>query len=586
MNALNLVRAQFAAALASMTPQAEKHAALVTATADPKHGDYQANCAMPLAKELGVKPRDIAQKIVEALPKPELFSSVEIAGPGFVNVRLNNGVLTEALTAALRDDRLGVPLPAAPKTMVIDYSSPNVAKPMHVGHLRSTIIGDALARIHRALGWKVVADNHLGDWGLQFGMLIHGWKTQRDHAAAAADPLAELLRIYRLVSAAAKTDPAVAEACRQETAKLQAGDAENLDLWRRIMAWGRPALDAIYQRLGVRFDTWFGESHFEPMMPAVVELLKAKGVAVDADGAVAVFFPDPAGAVDAEGNPKHLLPKFVVKKSDGAHTYGTSDLACIQFRLKEYRPDVMAYVVDARQSDHFKQLFATAARMGISGVRLAHVAFGTILGPDNTPLKTRDGETPPLAELLDEGVARARALIDGMGDADVPDAERQQVAEAIGLGAIKFADLSQNRESDYRFDLGKMIALDGFTAPYLQYAYARNRSIFRKGDIDAAKLRDKPPALVLEHPSERALALKLVRYPEALEAAAADFRPNVLCLYLYELAEAYSAFFRDCRVLQAESLALTNSRLALCELTARTMAAGLACLGIATVERM
>ena len=591
MNLLAELRSQFETALSGLTPKAAEYAQLVRTTQDPQHGDYQANCAMPLKAELKLAPRDIAAKIIEGLPNKERFKNLDVAGPGFINMSLADDYLAAQLPPVLTDERLGVPQPATPKTMVIDYSSPNVAKPMHVGHLRSTVIGDAIARIHRALGWKVVSDNHLGDWGLQFGMLILGWRTERDPKAAEENPLQELARLYKLINSKAESDPSVAEAARLETAKLHAGDAENVALWHQFMPWCLEDLNRIYRRLGVEFDHYLGESFYQPMLANTVTKLLDAGIAKRDQGAMAIFFPDPTGKRDKNDQPVMLYPPFVVQKSDGAFTYATSDLACIDYRVREFKPDVIVYVVDDRQSLHFQQLFAAAREAGYKDVGLVHVKFGKITGPDGKPFKTREGTVTGLTELLDEAISRSRKLVDELQaqepeDERIPDAERNRIAEVVGLGAVKYADLSQNRISDYVYDEAKMIALQGDTAPYLQYAYARNRSIFRKGGVSPEGLSKNAPAAVLEHASERALALKLLQYPEALEAAAFDYRPNVLANYLYDLANVYGGFFRDCPVLKAPSEELRNSRLALCELTARTLRAGLGLLGIGVVERM
>jgi arginyl-tRNA synthetase len=591
MNLLAELQSQFEAALSSLTPKAADYCRLVRPTQDAKHGDYQANCAMPLAKELKSSPRDVAAKVVENLPNKDRFQNLEIAGPGFINMKLADEFLAAALPKILADERLGVPQPAKTRTMVIDYSSPNVAKPMHVGHLRSTVIGDAIARIHRALGWKVIADNHLGDWGLQFGMLIVGWQTERDPKSAVDNPLEELSRLYKLIAARAEKEPATAEAARLETAKLHAGDEENLALWRQFMPWCVEDLNRIYRRLGIEFDHYLGESFYQPMLAETVKKLQAAGIAEPYENAVAVLFPDPAGKVDKSGEPIPLFPPFVVLKSDGAYTYATSDLACIEYRVKEFNAEKLIYVVDDRQSLHFQQLFAAARKWGYTEVGLEHVKFGKITGADGKPFKTREGDVAGLNALLDEAILRSRRLVDELQEQEpegerIPEGEREEIATVVGLGAVKYADLSQNRVSDYVYDEAKMIALQGDTAPYLQYAYARNRSIFRKGRVDPEALAKSPPKVTLEHSSERALGLKILQYPEALEAAAFDYRPNVLANYLYDLANVYGGFFRDCPVLKAPSEELKNSRLALCELTAKTMRHGLGLLGIDTVERM
>lgn len=589
MNALEYLRRQFTVSLSALTPKGAEYAHHVRAAQDAKFGDYQANCAMPLKAELGGNPREIAQRIIDGLPNREDFASLEIAGPGFINMRLADDFLARHAGLLLQDPRLGVEMPDSPSTMVIDFSSPNVAKPMHVGHLRSTIIGDALARIHRALGWTVVTDNHLGDWGTQFGMLIHGWRHLRDEANAQKDPLGELARLYRLVNQLSEENPEVARAARLETAKLHEGDPENLALWNQFIPWCLEDLERIYHRLDITFDHQFGESFYQPMLKDVVEELKKKGLAEESDGAVCVFFRDPSGKLDDEGKPVMIMAPTIIQKADGAFTYATSDLACIRHRVDTFHPDVIVYVVDDRQSLHFEQLFLTAKRSGFDQVKLVHVAFGKITGKDGKPFKTREGGTVGLGALLDEAVTRSLAKLEEIAkdrgeEEQLPREEWQRVAETVGIGAVKYADLSQNRASDYVFDWDKMISLQGNTATYLQYVYARNRSIFRRGKIDPDGLPSA--SLLLEHPSERALALALVGYPEALAQAAADFKPNVLTHYLFELANRYNSFFRDCPVLKAPSEAVRASRLLLCELTARTIRQGLSLLGIATVERM
>lgn len=591
INLVDQLRGQFAAALAKLTPKADEYARLVRETQDPKFGDYQANCVMPLRKDLGGNPRQIADQIVAELPDPSIFSSIEVAGPGFINLRLSNDFLAGRLLALLQEDPIKIEASTPPQTMVIDYSSPNVAKPMHVGHLRSTIIGDALARMHRALGWKVFADNHLGDWGTQFGMLIHGWRTLRDESASKADPLKELARLYKVVNKLGEENPIVAEAARAETAKLHESDAENLILWNQFMPWCLADLDKLYQRLDIRFDHQHGESFYHPMLADTVKSLVAEGIAQESEGAICVFFPDPSGKTDEDGKPVMLLPPAIIQKKDGAFTYATSDLACIEYRIEHFKPNVIVYVVDDRQSLHFKQLFETARKWGYDRVALVHVEFGKITDKDGRPYKTREGDVVGLESLLDEAVARARVVVDETGaelpaDEQIPEAERQAIAEVVGIGAVKYADLSQNRSSDYVFDWDKMISLTGNTATYLQYVYARTRSIFRKGKVDPAGIAATVATIQLDHPSERALGLSLLRFAESLEQAALDYKPNLLAGYLFELANRYNSFFRDCPVLKAPDDATRNSRLALCELTARVIRTGLNLLGIRTVERM
>ncbi len=585
MNTIDLVRQAFAEPLGQLVDQPAEYVQLVRATQDPKFGDYQANFAMPLAKLLKQKPRDVADQVVKTLGKVPDFESVEIAGPGFINIRLSKPFIQWRLTEQWKSPHGGITPIDSARTVVVDYSSPNVAKPMHVGHLRSTVIGDAIARTYRALGWKVLSDNHLGDWGTQFGMLIYGWRNLRDQALAEKSPIEELARLYKLVNRLGEDDAVLARACRDETAKLHEGDAANLALWNQFMPWCLADLAKIYDRLGITFDMQLGESFYHPMLAEVVKSLKLKGLAQESDGAICLFFPDPSGKVDDEGKPIPLLPPTIVQKSDGAFTYATSDLACIKYRVEHFKPTTMVYVVDDRQSLHFQQLFSAAKKWGYEKVELVHVAFGKITSKDGKPYKTREGGTVGLESLLDEAVERARKIVDE-NSPELPAEERATVAEIVGIGAVKYADLSQNRQSDYVFDWDKMISLQGNTSTYLQYVYARNRSIFRKGEMDPASLDPGQTEILLDHASERTLGLKLIQWGEAVSMSAEDHRPNVVTNYLFDLANAYNGFFRDCRVLQAESEALKRSRLILCELTARTIRQGLEILGIKTVDRM
>ena len=615
MNVLQHLRDAFAVA----TPEGgdpATFASAVRASNDAKHGEYQANGCMGLAKSQGKNPRELAQGVAERVDLAPLAGRPEVAGPGFLNVRLRDDWIAEAVGSLLVDEALGIPAPGRVKTVVIDYSSPNVAKPMHVGHIRSTVIGESLARVMAALGHKVVRDNHLGDWGSQFGMILWGWKHHRDEASYAEAPVAELARLYRLAQSkikAAETDGEkadkivslrsegkgveasalfarlfpetqecaindavaegreVADAARFETAKLHSGDAENRRLWAEFMPHCLEALKAVYARLGVTFDVELGESFYDPMLADVVKDLEAKGLAVPSEGATVVF-------TDAK------VP-FIVRKRDGAFNYATTDLATIKYRAETWSPDQILYVVDHRQGDHFKQLFAVAKKWGQDGADLQHVAFGTILGRDRKPFKTRAGDVVGLESLLEEGVAEARKVVEQNSPHLDPD-ERRRVAEAVGLGAIKYADLSQNRLSDYVFDWDKMLAMNGNTGAYLQYAYARARSIFRKGEVTSEEVRSKRPEIVLTNPAERSLAVRLLKLPEALELAASELKPNILTDYLFELANAFSTFYEECPVLKAESPGRRDSRLALCDVTARTLKFGLNLLGIDVIEGM
>ncbi|HUY31458.1 MAG TPA: arginine--tRNA ligase [Pirellulales bacterium] len=584
MNVLSELRRRFAAALAEVTADAglspgeiAELANQVHPSQDAKFGDYQANCAMPLGKRLGRNPRDVAAQLRAKLSLGDLSLPPEIAGPGFINLRLADDWLTALLQAEVDDPRLGVEPVAKPRTYVIDYSGPNVAKPMHVGHIRSTVIGDCLYRTLKFLGHRVIGDNHLGDWGTQFGMIIHGFRHFRDEAAYRQRPVDELARLYKLVHR--QVDQAdVASAVLAETAKLHAGDPENLRLWREFMPPCLAAIEEVYGRLGVRFDHTLGESFYHDRLGDVVGDLRRRGIARESDGAVCVFFDDSP------------VP-MIVRKRDGAYLYATSDLATIQYRMETWRPDAILYVVDKRQSDHFKLLFAAARKWGYENVEFEHVSFGTVLGEDGKPFKTRSGDTVGLMGLLDEAVARAYDVvceIDGKNPdgPEIDEAQRRQIAEVVGLSAIKYADLSQNRTSDYVFSHDKMIALRGNTATYMQYAYARVRSVFRKGNIDVEGLRAAHPAIRLDAPAERALGLSLLRFSEAIELTVADYRPNQLTTYLFDLANAYSTFYEQCPVLKADAPAVRDSRLLLCDLTARTLKQGLALLGIDVVEKM
>jgi arginyl-tRNA synthetase len=618
MNVLEALRHAFAAA----TPEGGDpgvFAAAVRPSTDPKFGDYQANGCMAVAKSARKNPRELAQAVARAVDLAPLAGTPEVAGPGFLNVRLHDNWLSRTLGDLLNDEMMGLSLPEKPRTVVIDYSSPNVAKPMHVGHLRSTVIGESLARIYSALGHKVIRDNHLGDWGSQFGMILWGWKNHRDEAAYAADPVAELARLYRLAQSriqpgetlGAKYGKAialdeqgqaaeaaalfaklaegtgdtfeevarriaeardVADAARAETVKLHAGDYENRVLWEQFMPHCLAALQTVYDRLDIRHDVHLGESFYDPMLAGVVEDLEAKGLAVESQGATVVF---------SEG----FEAPFIVRKRDGAYNYATTDLATVQYRRATWDPDLLLYVVDHRQGDHFQQLFAVARRWGYDSIAMEHVAFGTVLGGDRRPYKTRDGDVIGLESLLDEAIAEARKVVES-NSAHLPEDRRREVAEVVGLGAIKYADLSQNRLSDYVFDMAKMVAMNGNTATYLQYAYARIRSIFRKAETTPDSIRLARPPIALTHPAERALAVRILRYPETLELAAAELKPNLLADYLFDLANAFSTFFDQCPVLKAESHGRRDSRLALIELTARTLKAGLKLLGIGVVEEM
>jgi len=594
------LRRYFREAVAGVASGAGVGDGQVGETADARFGDYSGTMAMALAKPASRKPREVAAEIAARLAAVPGFADRfeppgDPVGPGFINVRVRDEALAAAVAAAVRDDRLGVPPVAEPLTIVVDFSSPNVAKPMHVGHIRSTVIGAALARILRFRGHHVITDNHLGDWGTQFGMILWGWKHCRDDAAFAADPTAELGRLYRLVRKVADAkpeelarDPAAAALVAQypdagravlaETAKLHEGDPENRALWERFMPVCRREIDRLYARLDVSFDHTLGESFFQPFLAGTVHDLEAQGLARESRGAVGVFLDGPD------------KPPLLVRKADGAFLYATTDLATIQWRIEHWHPDRILYVVDHRQSQHFEQVFETARRWlpPAAGITLLHVAFGTVLGDDGRPFKTRAGDAVGLEPLLDEGVARAFAVVTA-ADADrgtgMPEAERRRIAEAVGIGAITYADLAQNRTTDYVFSFDKMLELKGNTAAYMQYAVARVEGIFAKGGIDRTAVRREADRISFTDPRERALAMKLVRFGEALEDVEADYRPNVLTAYLFDVAGAYSSFYDALPVLKAEGVERTT-RLALCDLTGQVLRRGLELLGIRVPERM
>ncbi|NMC19340.1 MAG: arginine--tRNA ligase [Thermogutta sp.] len=651
------LRARFHAALSGLVDSTAEYLALIHRSQSERFGDYQADLAMPLAKRLGKKPRDLAAQIVARLDVADLAEPPELAGPGFINLRLKDDYLVRRVNALIHDERLGAPTVETPRTFVLDYSAPNVAKPMHVGHIRSTVIGDALYRTLQFVGHRVISDNHIGDWGTQFGMILYGYRHFLDAEAYRRNPVAELARIYRVVrrlmdyheskaalpareaeaerrraavqelrarlaSADEKTRPKVEKELRRaeaapadaerdwqaakaliaeveadpqwsawaaahpdigkavlaETAKLHAGDAENLRLWREFLPHSRDEMERVYRRLGIRFDHTLGESFYHDQLPALTEELLRRGIARVSDGAVCIFFDD-------------LPAPMIIRKQDGAFLYASTDLATLRWRMENWRPDAILYVVDHRQSLHFRQLFAAARMLGYRDVTLEHVSFGTVLGEDGRPFRTRAGDTVGLESLLDEAVRRAAEIVAANDDAkpqgpELSPEERRRVAEVVGIGALKYADLSQNRSSDYVFSYDKMLAMTGNTGTYMQYAYARIQNIFAKGGVDIAALRASGHAIRLTHPAERALILEILRFPEAVELVLEDYRPHQLTAYLFELANRFSTFYQECPVLQAPSPEVRAGRLLLCDVTGRVIRRGLQLLGIETVDRM
>lgn len=672
MNLLKTLASRFSVILEELGVEPSEYVGMIAPSQNPKFGDFQANFAMALGKKLGKAPRDVAAEIVSKFDCADIFETPEVAGPGFINLKVKTDYLARLVQCEAEDDRLGVEKVEKPRKIVLDYSAPNVAKPLHVGHIRSTMIGNSLSRILRFLGNEVIADNHLGDWGTQFGMIIYGYRNFLNEQAYQDSPVDELARLYRLTrqlvdyQAAKKSVGALEEqvaSARQaldaqktfvaqaksaddaaktketkdalkkankerdrlakaldaaqekfdgckgkidavendpelsklavgretigtdvlnETSKLHHGNKENRELWNQFMPKCLAEVDKIYDRLDVKFDVALGESFYNDSLGPLVERLKAAGVARETEGAVGVFFED------------QDVP-MLIQKSDGAYLYATTDLATLEYRRDNFKPDAILYVVDFRQSHHFEQLFEAAKFIGMGNVELAHVKFGTVLGDDGKPFKTRAGDAVGLKSLLDEAEQRASVIVEANDAARAsedkfPEVEKQETARRVGIGALVYADLSQNRESDYVFSYDKMLAMNGNTATYMQYAYARVRSIFTKGGIDVDALRSDfasgKKTLILGTPEERALAFELTKFQEALETVARDYRPNWLTAYLYSLANKYSSFFEKCSVLKAENEDVKASRLFLCDLTSRTIAKGLNLLGIQTVERM
>ena len=555
----------------------------VVIASDTRFGDYQSNAAMILAKQLKTNPRALAEQIKAALQVEDLCEKITVDGPGFLNLTLSAAALAQRLSVIVKDDHVGVPQVEKVKTIVVDFSAPNIAKPMHVGHIRSTFIGDSLARVARFIGHKVITDNHVGDWGTQFGMIIHGWKTQLDQSKLKVDPIHELVSVYKAVNAAAKADEAVLELCKGELVKLQQGDAENLGIWKECVRLTLEQLEKVYGALDIKFDHYLGESFYnDALAPLVAEMLN-QGIATISEGATVVFSD---GSVKPENDPFLIRDKdewkpapCIIRKGDGGYLYATTDLATIDYRVKEWQADEIWYVVGAPQQLHFRQVFAAAQRRGTT-TKMIHIAFGSILGPDGKMFKTRSGETVGLLEVIDEAIERARAAAEEK-EQGLSDTEKDEIARIIGGGSVKYAELSQNRLTDYKFSWDKMLSLQGNTAPYLINAYVRTRSIFRKLDGEVALTDD----LAITEPAERALAMKLAQFAENAHDILDDHRPNLLANYLYELADTYHSFYEACHVLRSEGTA-RNTRLTLCEATGRVLKTGLGLLGIQTTERM
>src|SRR6476646_7483706 len=507
----------------------------LTQATDARFGDYQTNVALVLGKQRGENPRALAEKIIAQLDVSDVSEPPAIAGAGFINFTLRQAAVEKQTLDVLRDERLGVSETDSPQRIVIDLGSPNVAKPMHVGHIRSTVLGDALARVAEFLGHEVIRDNHIGDWGTQFGMVIYGWKNLLDQQALQRNPLAEIVRIYKETNERAASDPHVREACRQELVKLQAGDKENIDIWNECVAFSMQDFERVYKLLDIHYDIQCGESFYNDRLAGVVERLLKSGIAEVSEGAAVVFFRDIPELADKP---------CIIRKKDGGFNYATSDIATVEYRINDLERDTVWYVVGAPQTLHFKQIFEIARREGYTA-DLRHIPFGSILGEDRKLMKTRSGENVPLGDLIDEARERALKIVE-QKNPDLSESEKAGIAEAIGIGAIKYADLSQYRMTDYVFSWDRMLSFQGNTAPYLQNAYVRIRSIFRKAGEEFAA----PESITLEAPEERNLALKLCQFAEVVPTVLNDFRPNVLANYLYELANAFHSFYEACPVLK------------------------------------
>ncbi len=659
MNLLKEIQSRFSPVLVDLVDQETLPSllAMIRPSQDGKFGDYQANCAMPLSKRLGKSSREVAELILQKVDLQGLASATNIAGPGFINITIADELLNSQLQNALGDlDRLGIAATDAPRKIVIDFASPNVAKPMHVGHIRSTVIGDSLSRILRFVGHDVITDNHLGDWGTQFGMIIYGYKHFLNQQAYDEQPVTELSRLYRqvrllvdyhaavkklpdaeqllekqksLITEFKNTDPGddkklakklkkdiksltskiksqietledlqktldqvpkndelahlanehanIGKEVLTETAKLHEGDAKNKQLWNEFMVHGQYDMQRVFDRLQIEFDHVLGESFYHDQLGSVAEDLTNKSLARESEGALCVFLED------------NTAP-MIVRKSDGAFLYATTDLATVKYRMEQWNPDSILYVVDFRQGEHFDKLFAVSKLWGYQDVELNHVKFGTVMGKDGKPYKTRAGNAAGLEPLLDDAEAHAFKVVSQADDAkpngpEFDESDRKEIAKVVGIAALKYADLSTSRTSDYVFSFEKMCALNGNTATYLQYGYARVNGIFRKGDIDPVELRNAAQPFQFAEDVERLLALKLLRFAEALDECTADYRPNLLCNYLFELTQTFFVFFNQCPVLKSEG-ELKQSRLQFCDLMARTLKQGLSLLGINVLQKM
>jgi len=542
----------------------------VNPTTNPKFGDYQFNGAMGLAKRLGRSPGELAQELAARLEGMPWVDRVEVAGPGFVNLWLSNRWLSERTGGVAQDERIGVERPGREQTVVIDYSSPNVAKPMHIGHIRSTILGSALDRIHRFLGYRVVGDNHIGDWGTQFGILLVAYRRFGNPEALERDPIEELERVYVEGYQKAQQDPSLMEEARQELVRLQQGEPANRKLWEQFVQASLNEFDKIYERVGVSFDVTLGESFYNDRLQALVDELEQKGIASRSDGALVVF-------LEEEG-----LPPFIIQKSDGGFNYATTDIAAIRYRIERWQPSKILYVTDEGQQLHFRQLFAVARRMGIQ-VELEHIWFGVMRLPEGK-FSTRDGNVIRLDTFMDEAERKAYDVAHRLNPG-LDEGLKREIARKVGLGAIKYADLSQNRQSTVLFTWEKALSLEGNSAPYLQYTYARIQSVFRKYREEYGGKEFLGLPLVLEEDTEQQIAKRILEFPDFLSRSAGTYKANQLTDYLFDLASLFNRFYQNVPFLKAPD-GVRESRLVLCDLVGRIIQTGLDLLGIEVPDRM
>lgn len=584
-NVINDIRSRIKqAAVKAYGDELQHLEAAVDNASNPSFGDFQSNVALTLSKQLKQPPRAIAETIVRNLELDGLCEQPTIAGPGFINIRLKREFLQSEINRIKADPRLGIAKPAKPKNVVVDMSSPNIAKEMHVGHLRSTIIGESIARTFEFLGHHVLKINHVGDWGTQFGMLISELKEKHPAALTESEvlDLGDLVSFYKQAKKHFDEDPQFQETARQEVVRLQAGDPDSIKAWKLLCDQSRKAFNDIYARLGIQNLSERGESFYNDMLAETVKLLEDKGLVVESEGAKCIFLE---GYKNAEGNP---LP-MIVQKKDGGYNYSTTDMASTRYRVEHDKADELVYVVDAGQSLHFEMVTKAARLAGFvpDRVKMEHVPFGVVQGEDGKKLKTRSGENVRLKDLLDEAILHAREDLDArLEEKGKTESEewKNSIATAIGLGAVKYADLSLNRMTNYIFSFKKMLSLQGNTAPYMMYAYVRVQGISREGGVDFTKL-DESAKVSLDEPAEIELAKQLLRFDDVLETVVTEYLPNRICDYLFELAQKFNQFYEGCPVLNAQEPQRT-SRLILCDLTARTIKQGMDLLGITLVERM